>query len=680
MIIPRALAPFMTALVMTVAMSVTAQGEWEFKVCAQPYNYPASSYNRPGYENRIAAILADELGAELVFEWATLDDETIARTLHAGVCDAVIGIGDGVAGVESTVPFLRAPYTFVSRAENNLDVVSLDDPRLAELTIGTYPGGIPSLALSNRGLQNNVREYAPVASPSGFDRDTAVLDALINGEIDIAIVYGPAAAARREEEPGLLHIVPVAPEIDSGASLLQMFRTFTIGVRPHDIDFRERLDFALAARWEEIQATIDSYGIPQLDIIRPPTALEAEPGTVNVGIVVPSETAAFHLYETAGEAARLGAELAKNYIALHTDRYDTPFEVLIASAPSNEAAVRAAERLAVTEGVLALVGGFGRAQAEQLSRIADERDLVFFNIAASDEALRGKLCSPSTFHIVASTSMYADAVLAWYAERGLDDWYLVHETTEEGEAFVEHVRMMLADIIPDGRVVGTSAVEPDQFVFLDEIQAIRDAAPDVVLLHLEAEDLIMFYGQLEGQGVSAIVTTIPNGQTQTREFLYRLSQAAPSSATAARPMMWEASIDEGEAGEINESYKSRTGDPMEPSAWAAYAAILITFEAASAGTAHDAASLIEFLSNPKTTFGLDLGKGDGVSFRQWDHQLRQPLYIVQITPDASWGRTASTRLAIVEAIGVVPNANEGEERRAVLDHLGAGPEQSECRF
>lgn len=668
----------MAALVVALPMSGIAQERWVFKVCAQPYNYPASSRDRPGFENKIAEILADELGAELVFEWTIFSDAAIERTLHTGACDAIIGIGDGVTEVESTVPFLRVPYTFVSREEDSIEVVSLDDPLLAELTIGTYPGGIPSRALNNRGLQDNVREYAPVASPNGFDRDTAILNALIDGEVDVAIVFGLAAAARAEAEPGILRITPVSPELDAGTPFLQMFRTFTIGVRPYDVNLRERLDFSLAARWEEIQAVIASYGVHQLDITQPPVAPKSEPGTISVGVVVPSETAAFHAYEVVGRAARRGAEFAENYVALRMDRLESQFRVVIASAPSDEAAVRAAERLAATEDVLALVGGFGRVQAEKLSQIAEERNLVFFNVGAADEVLRGRLCRRSTFHIEASTSMYADAAIAWFAARGKNEWYLLYEQTEDGEALAQHVRETLATVYPESSLVGETAVTPGQLVYVNEIKAIHDAAPDIVLVQLAADEKTIFFGQLERQGIRADVTIVPSVLNQSREFFYRLGQTAPNSSTSAWPALWEASVEEGEVGDINEAYTSRTGDPMEPSAWATYAAVLLTFEAASADAAGDAVSLIEFLSDPEATF--DLGKGDGVSFRQWDHQLRQPLYMVQTNPDASWGRRASSRRKIMEAVGIIPDASEGEDQYTLLDHLGMSRERSECQF
>lgn len=684
---PMARSTAVVTLLATLAALVTAsgaaQGSWEFKVCAQPYDYPASSREQPGYENRIAEIIADELGAELVFEWTTFDAETFDQTLHAGTCDAVVGIGESVSGVMSTVPFLRAPYTFVTRAEDDLDITSLDDPLLTELVIGTYPTGVPSLALRNRGLQDDVREFAPVRSQEGFDRHAAILDALLAGEVDVAVVYGPAAAARAEAEPGLLRIAPVTPETDVGASILQMFRIWTIGVRPHDVVFRERLNAAMAARWDEIQAVIAEYGVHQLDIPRPPQA-STDPPATRIGVVVPSETSRYHPLETVGEAGRLGAELAQNYVAREAERSNVPFEVLVASAPSDEAAVRAAERLAATEDVIALAGGFGRTQAEALARIAEDRDLVFFNIAANDDALRGEACSPAMFHIEASASMYADAAIAWYADQDLDDWYLVHEATEAGEMLAEHVRGALSIDPTAGSLVGSSAVEPDQFVYTTQVRAIHEASPDLVLVALEAEDLDLFYAQLSTRDFESVVTVIPDARAQTREFLYRYRQTTPAWAAAARPALWEATAAEGEAGDINDRYASRTGHPMEPTAWAAYAAVLFTFEAAAAGAADDARSLSDYLVHRQAASdadsGFDLGKGEDLSFREWDHQLRQPLYMVQVDPDASWGRNLSPRLALAQAAGVVPSTDGGADPGAALDHLGTGPDASRCEF
>jgi ABC transporter substrate binding protein (PQQ-dependent alcohol dehydrogenase system) len=578
----------------------------------------------------------------------------------------------------SSVPFLRAPYTFVSRTDDDLGGLTLDDPRLADLVIATYPRGVPGIALRNRGLEANLREYAPVSFPGGFDRDTPILDAVAAGDVDVAIVYGPAAAARGEQAPGLLRIEPVTPETELGATIVQMFRIWTIGVRPHDVVFRERLNAAMAARWEDIEAAIDAYGVHRLDIRRPPVTPPAEPAALRIGVVVPSATREYHLFETVGEAARRGAELAQNAIARSASEAETAFEVLTASAPSDAAAVRAAERLTVTEGVFALVGGFGRAQAEDLSRIAAERGLVFFNIAARDDALRGRLCTPSTFHVEASTSMYADAAVAWYAGTGLTGWYLVVERSDSSDELVEHLRETVTR--HGGSLVGVSLVEPNQFMYLEEIRAIDEVSPDIVLAVLDAHDLDVFYAQVGGHRLDVVVTAVPDARAQTREFLYRFRQGAPQLAASPRPALWETSIEDGEAGDINERFTSRTGEPMEATAWAAYVAVMVAHQAAQEGVADDRAALITYLSDPATTFDAGLGKGGGLSFRPWDHQLRQPLFMVGIDVDAHWGNRLSPRVGFARSVGTVPQGGDDGVREA-LDRLGVGsPSASRCRF
>src|SRR5690606_32654783 len=132
------------------------------------------------------------------------DDESIQKTLLAGECDLAIGVADGAAGMLSTVPYLRTPYVFVQRSDSPLEVTSLDDDELAGLRIGTYQTGIPSLALRQRGLEGALVEFAPVPSPGGPDRHTAILDAVLAGDVDLGIVYAPAAAHRAAQEPGSL--------------------------------------------------------------------------------------------------------------------------------------------------------------------------------------------------------------------------------------------------------------------------------------------------------------------------------------------------------------------------------------------------------------------------------------------------------------------------------------------
>ena len=598
--------------------------------------------------------------------------------LHAGGCDVIVGIGESVGGALNSVPFLRVPYVFVTRHDSLLDVRSLDDAVLRDVAIATYPSGLPSVALGNRGIVDNVRQLSPAMTSQGLDRDAPMIDAVVNGDVDVAIMYAPAAAARSVAEPGLLRIVPVTPELDIGATILPLYRTWTIGVRPHDEAFRDRINVALAARWDEIVDLIDSYGVPQLRVSRPPVPPEPVDEVVRVGVIAPSQTRQAHGMELLGEAARRGAVLAENSIARAVERDDVNFEVLFTSAPSFEATSRAADRLVAVHGVQAIVGGFDDATAVALSERAAVHDVAFFNAGSSLMTLRNELCSPTTLHVEASAAMYLDAVVAGASIPSDRDWFVVFEAGSSGDALLERLATTLEHLGDSGRLVGSARVEPRQFVFFDVLDQIRASDAGAVLVVLGTESTDQFLVQYEMMGLDASVGIVPTQFAQTRDVALRYRQSAPRSGAGPRPALWDTTLESFGAGDLNERYTSRNAEPMEAAAWSTYAAVMSVYAAARAGATVDTEALVAFLTDPATEVAL--GKGPGTSFRAWDNQLRQPLYLVQVDPNASWGSAVSTRMALASVVGQVPEYGDGVDPRAMLDVLGDDEATSGCDF
>jgi ABC transporter substrate binding protein (PQQ-dependent alcohol dehydrogenase system) len=586
----------------------------------------------------------------------------------------IVGIAEDAGGVLSTVPYLRAPYVFVSREDRDIAIESLDDPVLRELSIGTYQRGIPSFALDNRDIAENVTEYPPVASPAGPDRSAAILDAVTEGEVDVGIVYGPEAARRELTTDVELRRVPVTPEIDVGATLIQLFRTWTIGVRPHDESLRDRLNLALAERWEDVQVAIDEYGVHQLDIPRPPTEEDARAPAV--GLVAPTESGGVVPLQNIGMPALHGAELAENVLARREDRREQQVRVLYASAPTDDAAVRAARRLVATENLFALVGGFSDERAARLAEIAETGDVLFFNVASLDPVVRAESCARTSFHVEASAPMYLDAALDWFLGRDHERVFVVHEDDETGQALADRASARLADAEGGAELVGTAAVERGQFVFTEAVSAAVDADADLVLLLLRPEDQELFISQYGTSG-TAVVSGLAYPEAQTRPFLYGLRDANQEVGRSPRIALWDASLADGPAAELNDRYASRTNRPMEPSAWASFAAVVIAFEAADAVEDLTTDALVAYLESPEVAF--DVGKATEVSFRPWNHQLRQELYAVQVDAEATWGRPVTDRIAIADVVGRLPNP-DGDPSLAALDRYGVGADANRCGF
>jgi mxaJ protein len=245
-----------------------ASSERVLRVCADPNNLPFTNERLEGFENRIAELIAQELGARIEYTWWAQRRGFIRSTLRAELCDVVMGIPSSFELALPTRPYYRSTYVFVTRRDRNLDIESFDDPRLRELRVGVHLVGDdgantpPAHALSNRGIINNVRGYTLYGDYREDSPPARMIEAVARDEIDVAVAWGPLAGyyAPRQEVP--LEIVPVSPQID--LPFLPFVYDIAVGVRRGEDDFREEIDTVLRRRSVEIAKILDDYGVPRL--------------------------------------------------------------------------------------------------------------------------------------------------------------------------------------------------------------------------------------------------------------------------------------------------------------------------------------------------------------------------------------------------------------------------------
>ena len=109
-----------------------------FRVCADPNNLPFSNSAGEGFENKLAEMIAQKLGKKLSFTWWAQRRGFIRHTLKAGACDLVMGVPVHYDLVESTQPYYRSTYVFVTQASRHLELSSMTDERLRTLKIGVH--------------------------------------------------------------------------------------------------------------------------------------------------------------------------------------------------------------------------------------------------------------------------------------------------------------------------------------------------------------------------------------------------------------------------------------------------------------------------------------------------------------------------------------------------------------
>ena len=235
------------------------------KVCADPHNLPFSNQQQQGFENKIAKLLAHDLNANVSFEWQRMGRGFVRNVLNKGTCDVLLGVPVGMSGLLVTQPYYRSSYVFVQRAETR-PVQSLDDPSLQAKTIGVQileeDYAPPARALAHRGLTNNIR---------GFDMDEdpgAIIAAVADRKIDVAIVWGPLAGYYAALYRNHLRVRQVSPETDS--AMLPMTYAIAAGVRKSAPDLYAQLSTALQRERAPIQEILRSYHVPLLPLGKQP--------------------------------------------------------------------------------------------------------------------------------------------------------------------------------------------------------------------------------------------------------------------------------------------------------------------------------------------------------------------------------------------------------------------------
>lgn len=232
-----------------------------FRVCADPDNLPYSNQKLEGFENKIAELMAKELGESPTYYWWPQRRGFIRTTLGTKMCDIVMGVPKGYDPVLWTKPYYRTSYVIAYPKNKGLQIKSLDDPILKEVKIGVYANTPPHIALSERGITKNVVGYEVFYDPQD-NYPGKIIDDLAAGKIDVAIVWGAIAGYFAKKQSVPIEIVPI---LDGGSNSQPFVYDISIGVRKSDKELKAKLEEILDKKKTEIRKILEDYGVPLID-------------------------------------------------------------------------------------------------------------------------------------------------------------------------------------------------------------------------------------------------------------------------------------------------------------------------------------------------------------------------------------------------------------------------------
>jgi mxaJ protein len=248
----------------------------ELRVCADPANLPYSNERQEGFENKLAELVAQDLGVPLRYFWWPHQRGLVRNTLGADKCDVLIGIPKGYDLVTWTKPYYRSAYVFTYLKARGLGLRALDDPSLRTLRIGVHRGTPAEDVLAEKGVIENVVSYPLFHDPRDQDPahlPTKLVEDVIAGTLDVAVVWGPWAGYYvKKQSVAVLEVVP----IEDAGSIPTTFEV-SMGVKKGQRELKALLEGVIDRRQAEIRQVLDQYGVPLL-ALKPPSASPPPPG------------------------------------------------------------------------------------------------------------------------------------------------------------------------------------------------------------------------------------------------------------------------------------------------------------------------------------------------------------------------------------------------------------------
>jgi mxaJ protein len=238
----------------------------ELVVCADPNNLPFSNRGGTGFENKLAELVAKDMGVPLRYVWWAQRRGYVRNTLTEAKCELWPGVASGMERMLTTKPYYRSTYVFVSRADGKLGGLTLDDPRLRRVSVGVQMIGNdamntpPAHALAQRGVVQNVRGYSVFGDYQSPNPPARIVAAVAKGEIDVGLVWGPLAGYFASRSPTRLRVEPVTPALDAG--VWPMTYDISMGIRQAEPQLRVEVDEILSKEQAAIRKILAEYHVP----------------------------------------------------------------------------------------------------------------------------------------------------------------------------------------------------------------------------------------------------------------------------------------------------------------------------------------------------------------------------------------------------------------------------------
>jgi ABC transporter substrate binding protein (PQQ-dependent alcohol dehydrogenase system) len=340
-----------------------------------------------------------------------------------------------------------------------------------------------------------------------------------------------------------------------------------------------------------------------------------------------------------------GARLAiddNNTTGQFTKQY---FELSDAAVSDQQQAMDALGGFAA-EGIRFVVADLPADMLLPLVDAAAEKSILVLNAGATDDSLRMEDCRANMIHVAPSRAMLADALAQYLAWKKWTRWLLVVGSHDADRLYADAIKRA-------AKRFGAEIVE--ERVFKDTGGA---RTTDTGTVQVQRQMPVFLQQAPEHH----VVVVADESEVFGAYVPYRTWTPAPVVGTdGLRPTSWSPAHDQWAGIQLNNRFVETQHRLMTEKDIGAWTAVRMVGEAATRTNSADPDKMIEFIKGP--TFEVAAFKGQKLTLRDWDLQLRQPILLAD-------GRTV---VSVSPQEGFLHQTSE-------LDTLGYDRPETACRL
>ena len=275
-----------------------------------------------------------------------------------------------------------------------------------------------------------------------------------------------------------------------------------------------------------------------------------------------------------------------------------------------------------------------------------DRGAVLFNAAATDDRLREEDCRANVIHVAPSRSMLADALAQYLVWKQWKRWLMVVGSHVEDKLYAEALRRAAARF-------GAKIVQERVF---EDTGGARRTDSGVTLIQRQ---MPVFTQQAPGYD---ILIAADESEVFAPYLPFRTWDPRPVAGSAGlEPKSWDAAHDQWGAVQIQNRFLKLNSRHMTALDMQAWTAARMIGEAASRANSGDGKAVFDFMTGPD--FSVAAFKGQALTLRSWNLQLRQPILLAD-------GRMV---VSVSPQEGFLHQLSE-------LDTLGVDQPESKCKL